>query len=403
MKRKYYNVLAFLLIGSLCFTALPAVTVKVKSKTEDLKDKSKKKEEENKQLEKKVADMEKQIQEMDQKIEKASNKADRLEKKLKDTKKQVEVTKQKLGEAKASKEKQYKIMSKRIKYLYENGSAGYIDVIVQAKSFNEFLTRLDYVSKISNYDNNMFRKLRKTQDSIALASKKLEKSYQEIKTVTKEAKEEENKIVSLADGKKAKLTQFQQKIASNKDLMQKYQDRLNSYDTASNTPSGGSSGSNSSSGSSGGSSSGSSGGSSSGSHHSGGGSSSSSSLTWPVPSCHTITSPYGNRTHPVQGGTKFHEGIDIGAPKGSTVVAAGSGTVEVAGYSPYNGNWVKIDHGNGLETLYLHNSSLNVSAGQRVRRGQKIASSGSTGMSTGPHVHFAVKKNGSYVNPMNYL
>lgn len=173
MKRKYYSVLAFLLIGSLCFTALPAATVKAKSKTEDLKDKSKKKEEENKQLEKKVADMEKQIQEMDQKIEKASNKADRLEKKLKDTKKQVEVTKQKLGEAKASKEKQYKIMSKRIKYLYENGSAGYIDVIVQAKSFNEFLTRLDYVSKISNYDNNMFRKLRKTQDSIALASKRL--------------------------------------------------------------------------------------------------------------------------------------------------------------------------------------------------------------------------------------
>ncbi|MCQ4987350.1 M23 family metallopeptidase, partial [Anaerostipes caccae] len=81
---------------------------------------------------------------------------------------------------------------------------------------------------------------------------------------------------------------------------------------------------------------------------------------------HTVTSPFGNRTHPVQGGTKFHEGIDIGAPKGSTVVAAGSGTVEVAGYSPYNGNWVKIDHGNGLETLYLHNSSLKVSSGQRV-------------------------------------
>ena len=104
-----------------------------------------------------------------------------------------------------------------------------------------------------------------------------------------------------------------------------------------------------------------------------------------------------------RGGTKFHEGIDIGAPKGSTVVAAGSGTVEVAGYSPYNGNWVKIDHGNGLETLYLHNSSLKVSSGQRVSRGQKIASSGSTGMSTGPHLHFAVKKNGSYVNPMNYM
>lgn len=402
MKKKYFCVTAFLLALCLCFASLPGLAVKADSRTEDLKDKAEKKEEENKELEKKVSGMEKEIEAMDQKIEKASNKADKLEKKLNDTKKQVSDTKEKLSEAKASKEKQYKIMSKRIKYLYENGNTGYIDVIVQAKSFNEFLTRLDYVSKISNYDNNMFRKLRKTQDRIALASKKLEESYKEIKAVTKEAKAEEAKIVSLADSKKSKLIQFQQKIASNKDLMQKYQDRIDYYDTAANKPSGGNTGNSPSSGSSrpGGSSSGSSGGSSSGNHSSGGGS---SSLTWPVPSCHTITSPYGNRTHPVQGGTKFHEGIDIGAPKGSAVVAAGSGTVEVAGYSPYNGNWVKIDHGNGLETLYLHNSSLNVSAGQRVSRGQKIASSGSTGMSTGPHVHFAVKKNGSYVNPMNYM
>ena len=384
MKRKYFGVIAFFLAVCLCFGSMPGLAVKADSKTEDLKNKAKKKEEENKELEKKVSGMEKEIEAMDQQIEKASDKSDKLKKKLNETKKQVSDTKEKLSEAKASKEKQYKIMSKRIKYLYENGNTGYIDVIVQAKSFNEFLTRLDYVSKISNYDNNMFHKLRKTQDKIALASKKLEESYKEIKTVTNEAKAEEAKIVSLADSKKSKLIQFQQKIASNKDLMRKYQDRIDYYDTAANKPSGGNAGNSPSSGSS----------------KPGG---SSSSLTWPVPSCHTVTSPFGNRTHPVQGGTKFHEGIDIGAPKGSTVVAAGSGTVEVAGYSPYNGNWVKIDHGNGLETLYLHNSSLKVSAGQRVSRGQKIASSGSTGMSTGPHLHFAVKKNGSYVNPMNYM
>lgn len=384
MKRKYFGVIAFFLAVCLCFGSMPGLAVKADSKTEDLKNKAKKKEEENKELEKKVSGMEKEIEAMDQKIEKASDKADKLEKKLNETKKQVSDTKEKLSEAKASKEKQYKIMSKRIKYLYENGNTGYIDVIVQAKSFNEFLTRLDYVSKISNYDNNMFHKLRKTQDKIALASKKLEESYKEIKTVTNEAKAEEAKIVSLADSKKSKLIQFQQKITSNKDLMRKYQDRIDYYDTVANKPSGGNAGNRPSSGSS-------------------KPESSSSSLTWPVPSCHTVTSPFGNRTHPVQGGTKFHEGIDIGAPKGSTVVAAGSGTVEVAGYSPYNGNWVKIDHGNGLETLYLHNSSLKVSAGQRVSRGQKIASSGSTGMSTGPHLHFAVKKNGSYVNPMNYM
>ena len=384
-----------ILISAMIASNLPMTTVFAAAKKQQVKQETKKLEEQSRK-------MQQEIKNLDEKMIKSNDAYEACQEKLISVQKQLKKTQQELKEAKASKEKQYKIMSKRIKYLYENGNTGYIDVIVQAKSFNEFLTRLDYVSKISNYDNNMFHRLRKTQDKIALASKKLEESYKEIKTVTKEAKAEEAKIVSLADSKKSKLIQFQQKIASNKDLMQKYQDRIDYYDTASNKPSGGNAGNSSSSGSSrpGGSSSGSSGGSSSGNHSSGGGS---SSLTWPVPSCHTVTSPFGNRTHPVQGGTKFHEGIDIGAPKGSTVVAAGSGTVEVAGYSPYNGNWVKIDHGNGLETLYLHNSSLKVSSGQRVSRGQKIASSGSTGMSTGPHLHFAVKKNGSYVNPMNYM
>ena len=84
-------------------------------------------------------------------------------------------------------------------------------------------------------------------------------------------------------------------------------------------------------------------------------------------------------------------------------MAAASGTVEVAGYSVYNGYYIKIDHGNGLETMYLHCSKLLVSAGDHVTRGQTLAKSGATGMVTGAHLHFVVKKNGSYVNPMNYL
>ena len=130
---------------------------------------------------------------------------------------------------------------------------------------------------------------------------------------------------------------------------------------------------------------------------------SSGNLSWPVPSCHSISSGYGYRIHPVTGVRKLHAGIDIPCSTGTTIVAAASGTVVDAGYNAYNGNYLKISHGNGLETMYLHCSKLLVSSGARVSGGQTIAKSGATGMVSGAHLHFVVKKNGNYVNPQNYL
>ena len=105
----------------------------------------------------------------------------------------------------------------------------------------------------------------------------------------------------------------------------------------------------------------------------------------------------------VTGVRKLHAGIDIPCSTGTTIVAAASGTVVDAGYNAYNGNYLKISHGNGLETMYLHCSKLLVSSGARVSGGQTIAKSGATGMVSGAHLHFVVKKNGNYVNPQNYL
>ena len=128
-----------------------------------------------------------------------------------------------------------------------------------------------------------------------------------------------------------------------------------------------------------------------------------SAFTWPCPSSRRITSDYGPRESPTAGASSYHKGIDIGAAYGADIVAAADGTVVFAGYSNSAGNYVTVNHGGGLYTVYMHCSSLLVSKGQSVSRGQVIAKVGSTGISTGNHLHFGVSLNGSYVNPWNYL
>lgn len=125
-------------------------------------------------------------------------------------------------------------------------------------------------------------------------------------------------------------------------------------------------------------------------------------LLWPTTSS-IITSYFGYRVHPIWGTTRFHSGIDIGAGYGKPIYAAADGVVIFAGWYYGYGYTVVIDHGSGITTLYAHCSSLNVYKGQYVTRGQVIARVGSTGNSTGPHLHFEVQINGQPVNPLNYL
>ena len=116
-----------------------------------------------------------------------------------------------------------------------------------------------------------------------------------------------------------------------------------------------------------------------------------------------LTSPFGYRIHPVLGYARFHSGIDIGASYGQAVMAAAAGRVTCASWMGGYGQAITIDHGRGLSTLYGHCSRLCVSPGQYVRKGQVIADAGSTGMSTGPHLHYEVRRNGTPINPVPYL
>jgi len=126
-------------------------------------------------------------------------------------------------------------------------------------------------------------------------------------------------------------------------------------------------------------------------------------LLWPCPSSNKLTSPFGDRSSPGGVGSTNHKGIDIGASTGSPIVAADDGTVVTATYSSSYGNYVIINHGNGRATLYAHQSAIACKVGQVVVKGMVIGYVGSTGISTGPHLHFEVRENGVAVNPLNYF
>ncbi|MBQ3107224.1 MAG: peptidoglycan DD-metalloendopeptidase family protein [Firmicutes bacterium] len=126
-------------------------------------------------------------------------------------------------------------------------------------------------------------------------------------------------------------------------------------------------------------------------------------MLWPTPASTRVTSKFGMRFHPILKKNKLHTGIDIGVGSGNKVLAANAGTVIKAAWNNSYGYMVMIDHGGGIVTLYAHNSKLLVKKGDIVTRGQQVAVSGSTGMSTGPHLHFEVRLNGVYKDPLTYL
>ena len=127
-------------------------------------------------------------------------------------------------------------------------------------------------------------------------------------------------------------------------------------------------------------------------------------VTWKVPISYTkVTSRFGYREDPVYGGTRFHYGVDLAAPKGRPIYATRAGKVSIASYDSECGYYVQINHGDGFKSVYMHMTNYVVSKGQQVSQGQLIGYCGSTGKSTGPHLHFGISKNGSYVNPANYI
>lgn len=395
MKKLVMFFLAFMLI----FTIYPNVAVEAKS-VSDLKKQQnqiQKKQEEAKKALEDVKNQQKtlsqEIQDLDMKTSAAEDELDRVEKQLSDTEASLKAAETELVNATAAKERQYAAFTKRIKYIHENGSIGYLKVVLEAKSFNDLLTRMQYVTDIMTYDKKALAELQKNQDIITIKTREIADEKKVIESLVKQQEEKTEKLHTLL-AEKQKLSE---KYASDE---KNYEAQIQETEKASQEVSSliaranaeaaaaaGNKGNGNNSASS----------SSSSFNYTGG------QLNWPVPGRSNISSGYGYRSRPIGSGREFHTGIDIPAAYGSNIVAAEAGTVITARYVNGYGYTVIINHGGGLSTLYGHNSKLVVSQGQTVTRGQVIAKAGSTGNSTGNHCHFEVRMNGSHTNPMPYL
>lgn len=339
------------------------------------------------ELENSKNDLTTYVQELDSNLADIEKKIEELKQLITDKEAEITETGDNLEKARKIEQEQYEAMKVRIKFMYESGDEFYLDMLLTSKSFGEILNKADYIEQLSAYDRKML-------DEYALNSRMIQLYKEELETekeILDEAKagvaaeqaaleeligEKEQQIVAYQSdisNKEAAIKEYEADIAEQNEIISALEKavaeekaKLLAENGSVITYDGG-------------------------------------MFAWPCPDYKRISDDYGNRMHPTLGIEKFHNGIDLAAPSGSSILAAYDGKVVAASYSSSMGNYVMIDHGDELYTIYMHASALYVNKGDIVVKGQKIAAVGSTGRSTGPHLHFGVRLNGSYVSPWNYL
>lgn len=263
-------------------------------------------------------------------------------------------------------------LGERLAAMYMNGDVGFFDVIFGSTSISDMMTNIDRMQMVYDADKKMLEELKVQQQVIQAQKEYLEALQSDLEDA--KAQEAEKKTSVEAD--KAVVAAKKAEVAADNDAAEAMLDSLNKEANALVAEI---------------------------LKLQGNGDFVGGEFTWPAPGVSRITSKFGNRLHPIYKKYKLHTGLDIGCPSNTTIVAANAGTVIKAAWNNSYGYMVMIDHGGGIVTLYAHNNTLLVKTGDVVARGQAIAKSGSTGDSTGPHLHFEVRVNGNYVNPQNYV
>ncbi|NLW48128.1 MAG: peptidoglycan DD-metalloendopeptidase family protein [Firmicutes bacterium] len=319
-------------------------------------------------------------------LDKISSNLQRLNSRIGNTEKNIEFIKYKInnteGELKRLESeitKQQTVLSERILAIYKYGYQSYLEVLFEAEDFGEFITRFDMVKRFVMTDVHCINTLREQQNLITQKKEEISKQQEDLEKQKRlyarlhnQNKYEQTRYISTIQNSQAELS----KIQKDRQLLEKALDELESLSKSmesqirdlqnkSKTALG------------------------------------SGKYVWPVSG--DITSYFGNRMHPVLKKRKFHSGIDIAAGSGTSIAASDYGVVIFSGRNGGYGLMITLDHGAGISTIYAHCSQLLAKKGETVSKGQTIAKVGSTGLSTGPHLHFEVRKDGVPVNPLNYI
>ena len=314
--------------------------------------------------------LEKEQQELTKQQNEEANAIEELEKQIAEAKEHLRQTEFALAQATADYNQMNELVKTRLQVMYKNSETTMLDTLLSSGSVVEFYERLHYMQVISENDNKLMQQLEEARLDVEL-KKQMEEQAKEILEQKLGEREERLQQIKTSRARvegeisrsKKEIQQLEKEIDKQLEESKRLESKIKTLMTKQKYVGG--------------------------------------SMTWPVPSSYRITSSFGMRKHPILRKNKMHTGVDIGADKGASIVAANSGTVIMAHYDKNGyGNMVVIDHGGGITTLYAHASKLLVKVGDKVKSGQTIAKVGSTGLSTGNHLHFEVRVNGEPKDPM---
>ena len=406
MKRKKIVVICLALIMSMMFatplntsaTSASSVTsASIKEKENQISQAEKEKEKMESQLtdlQKIKKDLEAQKSNLKEYVAQLDNNLRKIEQNIAELKAQITAkeeeivkTENELAVALEKEENQKLFIIKSIRLLYEQDENYVVDMPLQSESFSDFLNRADYIESVVTYERMMWDAFIENRQLIELCKKELELEKQILDQAKKNVELEQANLAALIAQKNQDIVSYESDISNKEQSIKEYEQMIKEQDAeiealeaaiaeekrqilASNG---------------------------SVTIYDGG------QFKFPLASYTRISDDYGMRMHPTLNVEKFHNGVDFAAPKGTAIYAAYDGKVVAATYSSTMGNYVMIDHGSSLYTIYMHASALYVSKGDVVVRGETIAAVGTTGRSTGNHLHFGVRKDGQYVSPWNYL
>lgn len=316
-----------------------------------------------------------QLNNLNQKIYGYETEIASLDTNLSEIEKEIQDVTQKLNLIQENYDIQRDILQNRIVALYESGDILYLDVLLNSKTLSEFMTNYYLIGEIARYDNDLLESIENQKTQIENIKASLEENKENIKDIKKNKEKtsialENSKIIrnSYINKLSEEEKETQNKIDAFEEDLKRVEAQIVAL-TVGNI----------------------------GEDYVGG------EFAWPAPGYTTITSNFGMRYHPIFKVYRSHSGTDIGMPTGAYVIAANDGIVTTSLYSNSYGNMIIINHGGGLSTLYAHGSKILVQTGQEVKRGDIIMEAGSTGWSTGPHLHFEVRLNGKCIDPMPFV